>query len=190
MSGTCSKQGIVSIQGSDVKISRKETTWETKTKKRWLNWGCRLNSYGSGQGQVACSCGGTVVFHKMLGISLLDEQPLDSQYRISVRKLISYVCIAVLSRAMKYLLQHAIWNCLLWPSSLIISCYNNNAVGLSPGDSTHLHTNNTQNNTNNNRTTQITNNVEEYGPCPVFASFYPGICLTTGGKSTEKPQSG
>ena len=45
------------------------------------------------------------------------------------------------------------------------------AIGLSPGDSTHLHTNNTQNNTNNNRTTQITNNVEECRPCPVFASF-------------------
>jgi len=45
------------------------------------------------------------------------------------------------------------------------------AVGLSPGDSTHLHTNNTENNTNNNRTTQITNNVEECGPCPTFASF-------------------
>jgi hypothetical protein len=45
------------------------------------------------------------------------------------------------------------------------------AIGLSPGDSTHLHTNNTQNNTNNNRTTQITTNVEECGPCPVFASF-------------------
>jgi len=29
------------------------------------------------------------------------------------------------------------------------------AIGLSPGGSTHLHTNNTQNNTNNNRTTQI-----------------------------------
>jgi hypothetical protein len=38
------------------------------------------------------------------------------------------------------------------------------AVGLSPGGSTHLHTNNTQNNTNNNRTTQITNNVQECGP--------------------------
>jgi len=35
------------------------------------------------------------------------------------------------------------------------------AIGLSPGGSTHLHTNNTQNNTNN---------VEECGPCPVFAS--------------------
>ena len=45
------------------------------------------------------------------------------------------------------------------------------AVGLSPGGSTHLHTNNTQNNTNNNRTTQITTNVEECGPCPVFPSF-------------------
>jgi hypothetical protein len=45
------------------------------------------------------------------------------------------------------------------------------AVGLSPGGSTHLHTNNAQNNTNNNRTTQITTNVEECGPCPVFASF-------------------
>jgi hypothetical protein len=42
-------------------------------------------------------------------------------------------------------------------------------IGLSSGGSTHLHTNNTQNNTNNNRTTQITN-VEECGPCPVFAS--------------------
>jgi hypothetical protein len=45
------------------------------------------------------------------------------------------------------------------------------AIGLSPGGSRHLHTNNTQNNTNNNRTTQITNNVKECGPCPVFASF-------------------
>jgi len=34
------------------------------------------------------------------------------------------------------------------------------AIGLSPGGSTHLHTNNTQNNTNNNQTTQITTNVE------------------------------
>jgi hypothetical protein len=45
------------------------------------------------------------------------------------------------------------------------------AIGLSPGGSTHLHTNNAQNNTNNNRTTQITTNVEECGLCPVFASF-------------------
>ena len=51
------------------------------------------------------------------------------------------------------------------------------AVGLSPGGSTHLHTNSTQNNTNNNRTTQITTNVEECGPCPVFASFTLAFAL-------------
>jgi hypothetical protein len=51
------------------------------------------------------------------------------------------------------------------------------AIGLSPGDSTHLHTNNTQNNTNNNRTTQITTNVEECGLCPVFASFTLAFAL-------------
>jgi len=45
------------------------------------------------------------------------------------------------------------------------------AVGLSPGGSTHLHTNNKYNNTNNNRTTQITTNVEGCGPRPVFMSF-------------------
>jgi hypothetical protein len=59
------------------------------------------------------------------------------------------------------------------------------AIGLSPGGSTHLHTNNTENNTNNNRTTQITTNVEQCGPCPVFASFYPGICLTTEEKARK-----
>jgi septal ring factor EnvC (AmiA/AmiB activator) len=66
----------------------------------------------------------------------------------------------------------------------MISIYLLTAVGLSPGGSTHLHTNNTQNNTNNNRTKQI-NNVEECGPCPVFASFYPGICLTTEEKAQK-----
>jgi hypothetical protein len=45
------------------------------------------------------------------------------------------------------------------------------AIGLSPGGSTHLHTNNTWNNTNNNRKTQIATNVEECGPRPVFESF-------------------
>jgi hypothetical protein len=39
-----------------------------------------------------------------------------------------------------------------------------NIVGLSPGGSTHIHTNNTQNNTNNNRTIQIKTRVEECGP--------------------------
>jgi len=51
------------------------------------------------------------------------------------------------------------------------------AVGLPPGGSTHLHTNNTQNNTNNNGTTQITINVEECGACPVFASFTLAFAL-------------
>jgi hypothetical protein len=64
------------------------------------------------------------------------------------------------------------------------------AIGLSPGGSTHLHTNNTQNNTNNNGTKQITTNVEECGPCPVFASFYPGICLTTEEKARKKNSQG
>jgi hypothetical protein len=36
---------------------------------------------------------------------------------------------------------------------------------------TFTHKNNTWNNTNNNRTTKITTDVEECGPCPVFASF-------------------
>jgi hypothetical protein len=51
------------------------------------------------------------------------------------------------------------------------------AIGLSPSGSTHLHTNNTHNNTNNNRRTQITTNVEECGPCPVFASFTLAFAL-------------
>ena len=51
------------------------------------------------------------------------------------------------------------------------------AVELSTGGSTHLHTNSTQNNTNNNRTTQLTTNVEECGPCPVFASFTLAFAL-------------
>jgi len=39
-----------------------------------------------------------------------------------------------------------------------------------------------QNNTNNNRTTQITNNVEECRPCPVFASFTLAFALQLGKK--------
>jgi hypothetical protein len=51
------------------------------------------------------------------------------------------------------------------------------ADGLSPGGSTHLHTNNAQNNTNNNQTKQITTNLEECGPCPLFASFTLAFAL-------------
>jgi hypothetical protein len=43
--------------------------------------------------------------------------------------------------------------------------------------STHLHTNNTQNNTNKYRTTEITTNAEDCGPCPVFASFTLAFAL-------------
>jgi hypothetical protein len=56
-------------------------------------------------------------------------------------------------------------------SERMILIYLLTAVVLSPSGSTHLHTNNTENDTNNNRTTQITTNVEECGPCSVFASF-------------------
>jgi hypothetical protein len=51
------------------------------------------------------------------------------------------------------------------------------AIGLTPGGSTHLHTNNTENNTNDNRKTQITTNLEECGPCPVIASFTLAFAL-------------
>jgi hypothetical protein len=63
-------------------------------------------------------------------------------------------------------------------------------IGLSPSGSTHLHTNNTHNNTNNNRTTQIQANVEECGPCPVFVSFTPDICLTTEEKARKNLSHG
>jgi len=63
------------------------------------------------------------------------------------------------------------------PKLLLILMYLLTAVGLTPGGSIHLHTNNTQNNTNNNRTTQITTNVEECGPCPAFASFTLAFAL-------------
>jgi len=63
-------------------------------------------------------------------------------------------------------------NCMIYDMIYLLT-----AVGLSPGCSTHLHTNNTQNNTNNNRTTQIQTNVEECGPCPVFASFTLAFAL-------------
>ena len=55
--------------------------------------------------------------------------------------------------------------------------------------STHLHKNNIYNNINNKRTTQITTNLEECRPCPVFASFTLAFVLQLR-KSTEKTQSG
>jgi len=77
----------------------------------------------------------------------------------------------------------------------VVTIYLLTAVRLSPGGSTHLHTNNTWNNTNNSRTTQIQTNVEECGPCPVFASFTLAFALQLRkkhGKTSvklRKPQS-
>jgi hypothetical protein len=70
------------------------------------------------------------------------------------------------------------------------------AIGLTPGGSTHLHINNTQNITINNKTTRITNrttqitNLEECWPCPVFANYNPGICLTTEEKARKNLRKG
>jgi hypothetical protein len=52
--------------------------------------------------------------------------------------------------------------------------------GLSPGGSStvHIYTQTIhRTNTNNNRTTQITTNLEECGPCPVFARFFLAFAL-------------
>jgi hypothetical protein len=50
------------------------------------------------------------------------------------------------------------------------------AIGLSPGGSTHLHKKYIKQH-KKNRTTQITTNVEECGPCPIFASFTLAFAL-------------
>jgi len=60
----------------------------------------------------------------------------------------------------------------MWASYLYDIFVNSNCVDTRwQYYSTHLHKSNTQNNKNKKRTTQITNNLEERGPCPVFASF-------------------
>ena len=51
----------------------------------------------------------------------------------------------------------------------------------------NLHTNNTYNNTNNNRTTQITTNLKECRPCPVFASFTLAFALQLRWEVTNFP---
>ena len=38
--------------------------------------------------------------------------------------------------------------------------------------------------------TQITTNVEECGPCPVFVSFFRGICFTTEEKARKNLSQG
>jgi hypothetical protein len=59
---------------------------------------------------------------------------------------------------------------------ILILIYLSTAIGLTPGGSTHLHINNTENITINNKTTRVTNkttqitNLEGCWPCPVFAN--------------------
>jgi hypothetical protein len=55
-------------------------------------------------------------------------------------------------------------------------------IGLSQGGSTHLHT-------KIHRTTQITTNVEECKPCPVFASFTLAFALQLRKKHGKTPVS-
>ena len=51
--------------------------------------------------------------------------------------------------------------------------YLSTAIGLTPGGSStvHIYTQTIH------RTTQITNNLEECAPCPIFASFTPAFAL-------------
>jgi hypothetical protein len=66
---------------------------------------------------------------------------------------------------------------------ILISIYLSTAIGLTPGGSTHLHINNTQNITINNKTTRIPKkttqitNLEECWPCPVFANYTLAFAL-------------
>jgi len=59
---------------------------------------------------------------------------------------------------------------------MIYDIYLLTAIGLSPGGSTHLHTNNKQNNTKQtiHRTTQ---QLDECWPCPVLASYTLAFAL-------------
>jgi hypothetical protein len=65
---------------------------------------------------------------------------------------------------------------------ILILIYLSTAVGLTPGGSSHLHINNTQNITINNKTTRKTKkqqitNLEECWPCPVFANYTLAFAL-------------
>jgi hypothetical protein len=61
-------------------------------------------------------------------------------------------------------------------NDILILIYLSTAAGLTPGGSTHLHINNTQNISINKKTTQITN-LEECWPCPVFVNYTPAFAL-------------
>jgi len=66
------------------------------------------------------------------------------------------------------------------------------AFGLSPGGSTHLHTNSTYNNTNNNRTTQIKqpNNNRVVGIATGYGLDGPGIESRLGARLSASVQNG
>jgi hypothetical protein len=108
--------------------------------------------YSQKKQYISISCHVTGVYHTALYTSIMCQVPLS----LSQRQY-SYLRTSNTNEFCNKLIQNYILIYLLI------------AIGLSPGGSTNLNTNNTQNNTNNNRTTQITNNVEECGPCPVFA---------------------
>jgi hypothetical protein len=65
----------------------------------------------------------------------------------------------------------------------ILLIYLSTAIGLTPGGSTHLHLNSTQDITIDNKTTRITNkttqitNLEDCWPCPVFANYTLAFAL-------------
>jgi lipocalin len=65
---------------------------------------------------------------------------------------------------------------------------------LSPGGSTHLQTNNTENNTNNRTTQIITIEQHKYSgrvqAVSRLCEFYPGICLTTEEKARKNLSQG
>jgi hypothetical protein len=68
----------------------------------------------------------------------------------------------------------------------IIDIYLLTAIGFKPGGSStvHIYTQTID------RTTQITTNLEECGPCPVFASFTLAFALQLRKKHGKKRQSG
>jgi hypothetical protein len=80
---------------------------------------------------------------------------------------------------------------------MIYNIFNCNWVGVAGWQefSTHIHTNNSENDTRHtiHRTTQKYieqhKNLEEYGPCPIFAGFTLKFALQLR-KKYEKPQSG
>ena len=66
------------------------------------------------------------------------------------------------------------------------------AIGLSPGGSStvHIYTQTIHRTTQNKQYIEQHNNLGRVRVVPRLGELYPGICLTTEEKSTEKPHSG